>query len=100
MELLGSTPGRRAAAVTDRLEGERHRALMSMRDLENTAVVAASSRESLPLHSSSARPHSMPAELTSILSALGAFEWVALSYLAFSSFMILWFARNLAHPWK
>lgn len=42
----------------------------------------------------------MPAELTSISSALGAFEWVALSYLTFSSFLILSFARNLAHPWK
>ena len=72
---------------------------MSLRDLENAAVVAASSRESLPLDSS-ARPHSMPAELTSICNALGAFEWVALSYLTFSSFMILSFARNLAHPWK
>jgi membrane-associated phospholipid phosphatase len=72
---------------------------MSLRDLENTAVPAASNRESLPLDSSS-RAHSAPAELTGIWNALGAFEWVALSYLIFSSFMILSFATNLAHPWK
>jgi len=31
---------------------------------------------------------------------LGAFEWVALGYLAFSSVTIAIFSRNLAHPWK
>jgi hypothetical protein len=72
---------------------------MSLRDLENTAVAVASNQESLPLDTSS-RARSAPAELTGIWNALGAFEWVALAYLAFSSWMILAFARNLAHPWK
>jgi membrane-associated phospholipid phosphatase len=31
---------------------------------------------------------------------LGAFEWVALAYLTFSSVMIFVFSKNLAHPWK
>jgi len=31
---------------------------------------------------------------------LGTFEHVALSYLAFSSAMVLTFSRNLAHPWR
>jgi len=35
-----------------------------------------------------------------VWASFGAFEWVALSYLAFSSAMILLFARNLAHPFK
>jgi membrane-associated phospholipid phosphatase len=72
---------------------------MSLRDLENTAVAVASNRESLPLDSSS-RADSTPIELTGIWNTLGAFEWVALAYLTFSSFMVLSFARNLAHPWK
>jgi membrane-associated phospholipid phosphatase len=37
-------------------------------------------------------------ELAIAWAACGAFEWVALGYLAFSSVMILLFAQNLAHP--
>jgi len=37
-------------------------------------------------------------ELAEAWRACGAFEWIALGYLAFSSGMIAIFARNLAHP--
>ncbi|HKV60472.1 MAG TPA: phosphatase PAP2 family protein [Candidatus Acidoferrum sp.] len=33
-------------------------------------------------------------------AACGAFEWIALGYLAISSALIAWFAENLAHPAK
>ena len=65
---------------------------MSLRELENTAVGTASSRESLQL--------SAQHELAGNGVALGAFEWVALTYLIVSSFMMLAFAKNLAHPFK
>jgi membrane-associated phospholipid phosphatase len=37
-------------------------------------------------------------ELAAAWTACGAFEWIALSYLAVSSVLIAIFARNLAHP--
>lgn len=37
-------------------------------------------------------------ELTTAWKACGAYEWVALGYLALSSALIVVFARNLAHP--
>ncbi len=37
-------------------------------------------------------------ELAAAWTACGAFEWIALSYLAVSSALIAIFARNLAHP--
>lgn len=37
---------------------------------------------------------------TRIWASLGAFEMVALAYLAFSSAMVTIFSHNLAHPWK
>jgi membrane-associated phospholipid phosphatase len=46
------------------------------------------------------RTQSPSAELARIWKMFGAFEWVAFSYLGFSSVLILTFARNLAHPWK
>jgi membrane-associated phospholipid phosphatase len=46
------------------------------------------------------RTESARTELTRIWTALGAFEWVALAYLIFSSMMIFVFSNNLAHPWK
>jgi membrane-associated phospholipid phosphatase len=39
-------------------------------------------------------------ELTAAWSACGAFEWVALSYLAVSSALLVAFAQNLAHPMR
>src|SRR5208282_493561 len=33
-------------------------------------------------------------------AACGAFEWMALAYLAVSSLLIATFAENLAHPWR
>lgn len=68
---------------------------MSLREY----VAVASRRESMPL-GATARPDSAPVKLTRMWNALGAFEWVALGYLTFSSLMILAFAKNLAHPWK
>ena len=41
---------------------------------------------------------SLRGELASAVSAYGAFEWVALGYLAISSALIVIFAANLAHP--
>jgi len=38
--------------------------------------------------------------VTRLWAPLATFEHVALSYLAFSSAMVLAFSRNLAHPWK
>lgn len=37
-------------------------------------------------------------ELAEVLAGCGAFEWVALAYLAISSVLIVIFAGNLAHP--
>jgi membrane-associated phospholipid phosphatase len=37
-------------------------------------------------------------EVAAVFAACGAFEWVALSYLAISSVLIVIFAQNLAHP--
>src|SRR6266478_5886452 len=39
-------------------------------------------------------------ELTGAWAACGAFEWIALGYLAFSCVLIAVFAENLAHPVK
>jgi membrane-associated phospholipid phosphatase len=39
-------------------------------------------------------------EAARVWHACGAFEWVALGYLAISSVLISTFARNLAHPWR
>jgi len=39
-------------------------------------------------------------ELARIWASCGAFELVALAYLALSSMMIFAFSKNLAHPWK
>ena len=39
-------------------------------------------------------------EGASVCAACGAFEWVALGYLALSGFLIALFAENLAHPWR
>jgi len=46
------------------------------------------------------RTESTRTELARIWTALGAFEWVALAYLTFSSMMIFVFSKNLARPWK
>jgi membrane-associated phospholipid phosphatase len=43
---------------------------------------------------------SLRRESATIWAACGAFEWVALTYLAVSSALITFFARNLAHPWR
>jgi membrane-associated phospholipid phosphatase len=40
----------------------------------------------------------LPAGIAAIFAGCGAFEWVALSYLAISSVLIAIFAENLAHP--
>ena len=50
--------------------------------------------EALPI--SASRDHA----ISRLWNSLGIFELVALAYLAFSSVMILAFARNLAHPFK
>src|SRR5258708_39183018 len=39
-----------------------------------------------------------PAGMAAIFACCGAFEWVALSYLAISSVLVGIFAQNLAHP--
>ena len=39
-------------------------------------------------------------ELAAAWAACGAFEWIALGYLAASSTLAAIFAANLAHPWK
>src|SRR4029077_9889260 len=44
------------------------------------------------------KTRTLRAELASAASAYGAFEWVALGYLAISSTLIVIFAANLAHP--
>ena len=41
-----------------------------------------------------------PSEAATVWAACGAFEWVALGYLAASSALIAVFAENLAHPLK
>jgi membrane-associated phospholipid phosphatase len=43
---------------------------------------------------------SLRSELTPVWADCGAFEWVALSYLSFSSLMVVAFGKNLAHPWR
>ena len=39
-------------------------------------------------------------EVVAAWAACGAFEWVALSYLGLSSFLIAIFAKNITHPWR
>jgi len=39
-------------------------------------------------------------ELAASWASCGAFEWVALGYLAVSAMLIALFSRHLAHPWK
>jgi membrane-associated phospholipid phosphatase len=40
------------------------------------------------------------AELAAWWASCGAFEWVALGYLALSAMLIALFSRHLAHPWR
>ncbi|HVO58102.1 MAG TPA: phosphatase PAP2 family protein [Dongiaceae bacterium] len=49
---------------------------------------------------SHAKSRTLPRAAAWVVASLGAFEWVALGYLALSSVMITIFARNLAHPGK
>src|SRR5258708_9849342 len=44
------------------------------------------------------KTRTLRAELALAASTYGAFEWVALGYLAISSTLIVFFAGNLAHP--
>jgi len=39
-------------------------------------------------------------EWARLRASCGAFEWVALAYLGYSSVLIALFAQNLAHPWQ
>jgi len=71
-----------------------------MREIENSAAAALLSSGNSAHVPSIAETKSSRNEVSHIWATLGGFEWVALSYLAFSSAMVLVFARNLAHPWK
>jgi membrane-associated phospholipid phosphatase len=42
----------------------------------------------------------MRSEFAFLWASCGAFEWVALSYLAFSATLIALFSHHLAHPWR
>jgi len=71
-----------------------------MREVEHSAATALSSSGNSAHVPAIAETAPSRLELSLIWGALGGFEWVALSYLAFSSAMVLVFPRNLAHPWK
>src|SRR5258705_2348873 len=71
-----------------------------MREVEHSAATALSSSGNSAHVPAIAETASSRLELSLIWGALGGFEWVALSYLAFSRAMVLVFPRNLAHPWK
>jgi membrane-associated phospholipid phosphatase len=76
-----------------------------MREAERSSaatLLSANSRYVLTI-AKSASSHSELSrrnELSCVRASLGAFESVALGYLALSSLMVLVFSRNLAHPWK
>ena len=87
----------------DALKVERQDGRVSVRELGPGARAALASTgasvhsTSLAFTESSRTAHS---ELRRLWITLGAFEWVALAYVTFSSVMILAFSKNIAHPFK
>jgi membrane-associated phospholipid phosphatase len=68
---------------------------------EATAIVAAGGFAGWTLAAKeNTAEGSLRVELARVRAACGAFESVALGYLALSSAMIFVFSRNLEHPWK
>ena len=69
-------------------------------ELERRATGVLASTGDSSYFVSLARAGSARTDRVRIRASLGAFEWVALAYLIFSSMMIFVFSKNLAHPWK